>query len=348
MGIHFFLGKDSDGRPQAPEYVHETLALQEALRLLWDNLHDSEQVYAVVANMGSPRADVVVISEFGLGILEMKNHPGTITAAPDGSWFAGNSLVKGGTRWNPHLQVQSYGNQLHKSLSNVILPQFLNQNEANKLKFQTGVCFTHPEANTDAVAKTALKFQRSPWESEFKILAPASLPNWVIALSFEIDYGPKKDFGRYRLSKEKVLNVATTWLQGVEWLDFVATLPDGKPYGYLRVVEGEEVNQVIALTRRTHAIGRQHENCDIIVPSQYSRVSREHAHIGKAVRGAELADNRSRNGTYVNGERIRAQRLLRDGDIITLGGQHKSSEVYELKYDAPASATGVVQTVESV
>ena len=48
-------------------------------------------------------------------------------------------------------------------------------------------------------------------------------------------------------------------------------------------------------------------------------VSRHHAHITRTGDGWALVDDASRNGSYVNGERITEPRALRDGDVLRFG-----------------------------
>ena len=50
-----------------------------------------------------------------------------------------------------------------------------------------------------------------------------------------------------------------------------------------------------------------------------SEVSRRHAHLVLAEEGWALVDDESRNGSYVNGERVTEQRSLRDGDVFRFG-----------------------------
>ena len=57
---------------------------------------------------------------------------------------------------------------------------------------------------------------------------------------------------------------------------------------------------------------------DIAVHSE--DVSRSHAYLLRTPQGFLLVDS-SLHGTYVNGERIQAQRLLADGDVIGVGDQ---------------------------
>jgi two-component system, NtrC family, sensor kinase len=63
------------------------------------------------------------------------------------------------------------------------------------------------------------------------------------------------------------------------------------------------------------SFGREPANTMVL---QDQRVSRLHARLSWTEQGWLLEDLQSRNGTYVNGERI-ASRLLRNGDQIQLG-----------------------------
>jgi hypothetical protein len=74
-----------------------------------------------------------------------------------------------------------------------------------------------------------------------------------------------------------------------------------------------------ALDRMT--IGRQ-EACDVSLPDDPS-VSRVHAVLERI--GAEwtlVDDGSSRNGSFVNGQRIRGRQRLRNGDLVQVGGTH--------------------------
>jgi ABC-type multidrug transport system ATPase subunit len=62
-------------------------------------------------------------------------------------------------------------------------------------------------------------------------------------------------------------------------------------------------------------IGRATDN-DIVIPDVLA--SRHHATLVSSPAGAEIVDNRSINGTFVNGRRVEAA-LLHDGDIVTIG-----------------------------
>ena len=63
-------------------------------------------------------------------------------------------------------------------------------------------------------------------------------------------------------------------------------------------------------------LGRSHE-CLIVLASE--RVSREHAVVRRIHCGLEIEDLGSRNGTWVNGTRIRRATVLQQGDEVQLG-----------------------------
>ncbi|MCA2244693.1 ATP-binding cassette domain-containing protein [Mycobacterium sp. WUMAC-067] len=62
-------------------------------------------------------------------------------------------------------------------------------------------------------------------------------------------------------------------------------------------------------------IGRANDN-DIVIPEVLA--SRHHATLIPALGGTEIHDNRSINGTFVNGARVDSA-VLRDGDVVTIG-----------------------------
>ena len=83
--------------------------------------------------------------------------------------------------------------------------------------------------------------------------------------------------------------------------------------------DGGGSQQVVTLEneRSPITIGRRPDN-DIVL-SWDSEVSRRHAHLLHTGEGWALVDDESRNGSYLNGERITRQRLLRDGDVFRFG-----------------------------
>jgi hypothetical protein len=78
------------------------------------------------------------------------------------------------------------------------------------------------------------------------------------------------------------------------------------------------------LTKENFVIGRGPE-CDLVVPDR--QVSREHAIIRKTSEGYFLEDLGSKNGTHLNGVRLKSPAILQDGDEIQIAFAIKLSYV---------------------
>ena len=85
------------------------------------------------------------------------------------------------------------------------------------------------------------------------------------------------------------------------------------------VIVGDRAeNQVIPVTKSLFRIGRRASACDFVL--DYPAVSRLHLFVRLDGAVAFVADNNTRNGTRVNGERLVGQRALLDGDIVEICG----------------------------
>jgi FHA domain-containing protein/uncharacterized protein DUF4388 len=80
--------------------------------------------------------------------------------------------------------------------------------------------------------------------------------------------------------------------------------PDGAPDSVYPLLDSE------------YTIGRTPDNMIVVADGS---VSSRHARVLRTPDGFVLEDLQSRNGTYVNGERVTEKRLLDDGDLIRLG-----------------------------
>jgi hypothetical protein len=113
------------------------------------------------------------------------------------------------------------------------------------------------------------------------------------------------------------------------------------PFIVLRDDDDRQV--IVELTDRTHlTIGRSEDN-DVALPWD-ARVSRTHAALERL--GADwtiVDDGLSRNGTWVNGERVVARRRLYDGDLVRVGGTPLAfcGPARESRADVTLTAEGV-------
>lgn len=112
----------------------------------------------------------------------------------------------------------------------------------------------------------------------------------------------------------------------------------------LRVLTGARAGVRARFAQPTISIGR-HPGCDFrFDPERDLDVSAHHAEIREVAAGYALRDVGSRNGTFVNGERLTDARLLRSGDVIAFGELGPRVAVM-LARTASASAGGVRPTM---
>jgi hypothetical protein len=95
-----------------------------------------------------------------------------------------------------------------------------------------------------------------------------------------------------------------------------AQVPQGPVARARLLLASRSGTHMIPLESTLLTLGRGLNN-DIILED--TRVSRHHAQLRYRARRFWIADTGSTNGTFVNGEQV-AERALRDGDMISLGG----------------------------
>ena len=92
----------------------------------------------------------------------------------------------------------------------------------------------------------------------------------------------------------------------------------GTPFLLFRGQDEEQVIQALAVDQTLRTIGR-HPSCDIALPWD-DRVSRTHAVLELLGDTWTLSDDGlSRNGTFLNGDRLVARHRLTDRDVIRMG-----------------------------
>jgi len=84
----------------------------------------------------------------------------------------------------------------------------------------------------------------------------------------------------------------------------------------LRVLYGSELGQQVTVHGSSFLIGRA---ADCHLRPNCPAVSRHHCELRIEGDQVVLRDLSSKNGTFVNGERVEAERTLRDGDRLAFG-----------------------------
>jgi pSer/pThr/pTyr-binding forkhead associated (FHA) protein len=84
----------------------------------------------------------------------------------------------------------------------------------------------------------------------------------------------------------------------------------------LRVLVGPELERQIAISSPRFTIGRA-EDCDL--RPNCPLVSRHHCELIVEGPCVSIRDSRSKNGTYVNGQRVADEQELHSGDLVGVG-----------------------------
>jgi pSer/pThr/pTyr-binding forkhead associated (FHA) protein len=116
---------------------------------------------------------------------------------------------------------------------------------------------------------------------------------------------------------------------------------DAVPYLVIRDADDRQV-EVVLDAERPLVVGRGTE-CDLTLAWD-DAASRTHAEmLNRGGSWFVLDDGISRNGTFVNGERVHGRRRLRDGDVLTFGKTPVRFRCPEAESDAgTAAATGEI------
>ncbi len=361
MTVELYVGKDPQGRIWEPDFTHEANAAIRIIGSAWRAFHASRELYLLAFNLHSPNIDLLVISERGIGLLEMKAHHGAITIDPDDHWLAGGEKMlgykavagrerPGSSYLNPHDQVQGHGDRLQERLLPIIREQYpeLTRGKRRNLRMQTCVCFTNPDVDLSGMRKAVPEWsrgRRKPWESDFSVIAPAEVPEWISSLRFEVKQQDLPPYYPFRLDPAKVRPLLEQLFAVDRWKAVERMLPINR-YGRLQQVSEDRIVAAFSLWEEETFLGRDHLKCTIVVPQEYTKVSRMHAVIRREAAGIVLEDLRSHNGTFMNGRRIDGKAILQEGAVIALGGTGNSEKETRYVYHRIENPQEDIDTTE--
>ena len=335
MTVKIYVDHDTRGREWGPDRPHEVQACEWILKKAWEEFQHLHELYAFIVNLHHPSADMVVIREKGLGVVEMKHVFGEIRVGRDGIWKAGPSIIYSKNHLNPREQVRHYAIELRQKILPHVLPAYMLPQRKlwNELKFQTAVCFTNSNAKLQTVKKYFEERHPDlePWEDKFSIRAPDDFTEWVRALCFELHHNASQKFEVVCLEPTTIVKIATKILGCVEWEEMYPAMPDGEPYGYL-ILDDSQGMQIFILFKDETIIGRSHE-CHVVLPERYRRVSKRHCVIHRGLDGVRIADNQSRNGTFIKDLPVTTSVKLKHGTVVTLGGITTSTKACALRFE---------------
>lgn len=332
MPVKLFVSRDSEGRPWPPDQSFEVRGCLELVKRLWRAFYKQDVLYAVAANLHVPSADVVILCEHGLGVMEFKHYPGKVVRIGN-AWFADGVRIKAGASdsdgnskyENPHEQVNAYASVIRDKLIHPKrAPGWLpgNAGDWEKIKIQTAVCFTHPMVNINAITADLQEHpprMQSDWE-EFSVITLDRALEWVAELQFGLNQGKARSYEPHRLTASQIINIVTYPLKTTEWTEIVGLMPTGEPYAFLALVEDGVCTQVFGLDRDEALIGRNSSACAVPIPQYFKRVGRVHARLVRTLDGIFLEDLNSTNGTFIDTKKIAEAVALVEGKVIELGG----------------------------
>jgi hypothetical protein len=341
MTVELYAGKDPQGRIWEPDFTHEVNAAVRIVGKAWRAFHASRELYLLAFNLHSPNIDLLVISERGIGLLEMKGHRGPIRIDAEDHWLADGQMMLGykvipgrerpaSSYLNPHDQVQGHGDRLVERLVPVIREQYpeLTRGKRRGLRLQTCVCFANPDADLCWMRETVPQWSRKRlryWESDFSVISADEVPEWISTLRFEVKQIDSPPYYPFRLDPAKERPLLMRLFPVERWKSVERIMPVNR-YGRLQLIRDGRALATYSLWEEETYMGRDHLRCTIVVPEHCTKVSRMHAVIRRELEGIVLEDLHSHNGTYLNGQRIPGKAVLSEGAVVSLGGSGNSEK----------------------
>ncbi|MBN1439220.1 MAG: FHA domain-containing protein [Anaerolineales bacterium] len=362
MTVELFTGKDPQGRIWEPDFSHEVHAAIRMIGKAWRAFHAAPELYLLAFNLHSPNIDMLVISERGIGLLEMKGHRGAIRINPEDHWLADGQKMLGfkpfpgrerpasSSYLNPHDQVQGHGERFMERFLPVVREQYpeLTRGKRRGLRLQTCVCFTNPEADLAEIRKVAPEWSRGrlrSWESDFSVISADEVPEWISTLRFEVKQVDSPPYYPFRLTPAKMRPLLLALFSVERWKSVERILPVHR-YGQLRQISEGRTAATYSLWEEETFLGRDPLKCTIVVPQHYTRVSRVHAVIRREADEIILEDLDSHNGTYLDGRRITGKAVLREGMAVSLGGRGQSQKECRYEFHRTGDAQEEMDTTE--
>lgn len=320
MSFTAYITRDADGNEISFEHPYERQAALAAAKRLWTVYSDMPVDCALIANLQSPPIDLVVVTNYGIGVIDMKEFSADIQGDTEGEWHyvspqnVSIGTVKAGANYpNPFHQVRDYRRRLVRSLTTTAqsgtrgLPRWLGD---HTWYASATVQMTGPKVSTKGVIIDPK--QSKPW---FTITHLDEITDWVHSLAFGHNN---------QLSSAGIKFLAETIFGASRWLEIEGHFTKREPYGRLFLVDddGALVPPGYTLESEEITIGRD-PLCEIAVEGGATRVSRRHAllHYRTEKRRVYLSDNDSKHGTYLNGKRLEVgmEEVVVTGSRITLG-----------------------------
>ena len=325
MTLQVFISQDILKKSESGfEHPYERVAALQIAKLMWRRYNGASRCYALIANIKQPPADLVILTSTGLGIIDLKDYSSPLGGTELTSWHVVDatgkklSTLSSGSHANPFQQVKNYRGRIFDGLSGFARREGLPTWMHNREFFISGaVVFSAGRIDTTYL-KLAPEATR-PW---FNLLFTDDVADWAYGLNF----GAGKT-----LTDAQIELIARKYFVTAPWQEIQGHLDTTEPYAYLWVRENNVDTWPLTLDQDEIAIGREPDNAIMLDETKYALVSRRHALVRRTPAGAVLIDTDSKNGTWLNTQRVTNPEgvLLKSGDVIMLG-----------KYEEGAAAAG--------
>ncbi len=329
MTVRIYIGRDPQSGVENPfEHTFERRASIQIARLMWSSYQRSSLHYSVLVNLAHPPIDMLIITNDGLGLIELKDYSSPVAGTESRPWHLldergrpAEAVKSGSKHINPFDQVRTYRNKMLRVLKASaerldVLPRWFTKGEKGDFRLQAAVVFTGVKFNMSRI-KIHPRAGR-PW---FSMMYPEDVDEWAQSLSFgSSSHGNIK----YRLTDEQIACLAQQVFSMTEWTEInglLAAAESLESSGYLWLVVDERETHAFPLDRDEILIGRLPENAIVLSQDIYPSVSRTHAKLRRVGQDIMISDCGSRHGTWLNHMRLMTGQEvpLAPGDRVVLG-----------------------------
>lgn len=314
MTVKIYISRNPDGTEQHFRETYERNAALQIAKTFWKVYQPVKtKLYTLIFNVQNPPADLVIISNDGMGIIDMKHIGDRVEGNERSTWHIvdpnGDKKTIENRHINPAKQVLDYKTTIYRDLREFAtmhaeIPKWIQLDE---FFTQGAILFTSDQFSPDGI-------NLGSYATWLKLLWLDSVTDWAQSLSFQ----HRRSRQHFRLNDSEIEYIASYFFNTSPWNEIEGFLSARDPYGYLFLVEGNQRKVRISLETETARIGRSREN-DISLESLY--VSGIHCQITHKPDGNFLEDLGSGNGTWLNGIQLTKgkKQKIKSGDEIVLG-----------------------------
>ncbi|MBK8987914.1 MAG: FHA domain-containing protein [Chloroflexi bacterium] len=327
--------------------VKERQATLAAARALYDEFHNSPELYLFIANIdpkqdpafaGLTQLDAVVLGPRFVTLLEFKNCFNPIIATDlETTWYShsseGDEPMLAGKSINPFQQVRYarnvWKNYLRQGAANVLKPSRLNH---LRYAFEQSDAWSHLSA-------CILIYPGLHPDSQLSPLKKAQLWCHIDSVSQLGKLSYIIESQRLILTAEERLVMTRTLFHARPWMDNRLGLHDLLGYLHVQEVGKEAVRypihsyQEFTIGRQTIPAGKGHR-----VQPQQTIVSSRHTRLETDGNKVYVYDTDSKNGTFVNGRQIPPNlpvQLHGTQDVVSLGPPERQVCTFWFEPEAP-------------